>query len=58
MTKNVQSWMVSVLDSSLWEIDENLNIQLEVLNIAALTPQLDHRVLNIKQAPRTRPNSY
>jgi hypothetical protein len=58
MSKNVQKWMMECASTSLWEIDDQMDIQLEVLTITALTPHLDHRILSIPHPPNTVSNSY
>ena len=58
MSKNVQKWIQEYTNGSLWQIDDYLDIQLEALNIVALTSQIDHRILNIQHPPNTAINSY
>jgi len=58
MSKNVQKWIQEYTNGSLWQIDDYLDIQLEALNIVALTSQIDHRILNIQNPPNTAINSY
>ena len=41
-----------------WELDENRTVQLEIMSIVSMVPQLDYKVLNINSKPQLGPGSY